>query len=280
MHPALPSGVHLKALETYDQIFKMIGSERLVQELSIYSNGLFPLLAQAAINVKPTLIEIYEHHFLPLGNRLKPALEGFIVAVLPGLEEGSDHHDITDSLLKRVCEQVGAEFFYGSLWRCILNNPNVRLQAISFIILHYQKKKRLEDQLYIMGNDQLTLMNGICVCLLDHHVLVQRTILDLLLVCFPLSNCQMTDPNVITIITAGLTVLLRRDMSLNRRLDSWLFGTEISGQNLGGNSEKKVLTGQISSRVRKKRENYFEQYSREFCSKAIIQCLSVSFVLA
>lgn len=39
MHPALPSGVHLKALETYDIIFKSMGTDRLSQELFIYSAG-------------------------------------------------------------------------------------------------------------------------------------------------------------------------------------------------------------------------------------------------
>lgn len=39
MHPALPSGVHLKALETYDTIFKCMGTNRLSHELFIYSAG-------------------------------------------------------------------------------------------------------------------------------------------------------------------------------------------------------------------------------------------------
>lgn len=42
MHPALPSGVHLKALETYDIIFKCMGTIRLSQELFIYSAGKLP----------------------------------------------------------------------------------------------------------------------------------------------------------------------------------------------------------------------------------------------
>lgn len=36
MHPALPSGVHLKALESYDVIFSNTGVERLASELFIY----------------------------------------------------------------------------------------------------------------------------------------------------------------------------------------------------------------------------------------------------
>lgn len=41
MHPALPSGVHLKALETYDIIFKCMGTNRLSHELFIYSAGTY-----------------------------------------------------------------------------------------------------------------------------------------------------------------------------------------------------------------------------------------------
>lgn len=93
MHPALPSGVHLKALETYDIIFKCIGASRLSQELFIYSAGLFPLLGNAAMNVKPSLLTIYETHFVPLGTKLRPGLNGFLIGVLPGLEEGSEYYD-------------------------------------------------------------------------------------------------------------------------------------------------------------------------------------------
>lgn len=36
LHPALPSGVHRKALETYEIIFKIIGSKRLAKDLFLY----------------------------------------------------------------------------------------------------------------------------------------------------------------------------------------------------------------------------------------------------
>ena len=52
LHPALPSGVHLKALEAYDIIFKCIGPQRLAQDLFVYSAGLFPVIAHAAMSVK------------------------------------------------------------------------------------------------------------------------------------------------------------------------------------------------------------------------------------
>ncbi|RWS15080.1 protein dopey-1-like isoform X7 [Dinothrombium tinctorium] len=277
MHPALPSGVHLKALETYDLIFNCIGTERLVQELSIYSNGLFPLLSHAAINVKPTLLSVYENHFVPLGEHLRPALDGFLIAVLPGLEEGSDYHETTNSLLKKVCEGVGKEYFYGCLWKCILNNPSVRLPAVSFITLHFAKKKSLEDQLYVMGTSIETVVNGVCAALLDPNVLVQRAILDLLLCCFPMHNCQILSSDMISITTAAVTVLLRRDISLNRRLYSWIFGLEYSGQSLSSSTalrDKKSSSNVQHGTRRRRRENYFDTYSKDFVLKAFTLCLS------
>ena len=37
MHPALPGGVHLKALEVYNSIFKIIEIEGLQTDLHLYT---------------------------------------------------------------------------------------------------------------------------------------------------------------------------------------------------------------------------------------------------
>lgn len=93
LHPALPSGVHLKVLETYDIIFKCIGTTRLASDLFTYGSGLFPLMGYAAMNVRPVLLQLYETHFVALQKHVKPALTGLIMGLLPGLEEGSEHFD-------------------------------------------------------------------------------------------------------------------------------------------------------------------------------------------
>lgn len=93
LHPALPSGVHLKALDTYDIIFKCIGTPRLAHDLFVYSAGLFPLMGHAAMNVKPALLAVYEKHFTQLGKQVKPGLNGLLLGLLPGLEEGSEYYD-------------------------------------------------------------------------------------------------------------------------------------------------------------------------------------------
>lgn len=192
LHPALPSGVHLKALETYEIIFKIVGTKWLAKDLFLYrcaaspgpplsiqgtpvsftrsvsdklensgggqghlpepvlqaslegcgcalaraplcagnaswpsqdrqvsaspaqmptaahlellsgshspfsspqSCGLFPLLAHAAMSVRPVLLGLYEKYFLPLQRLLLPSLQAFVIGLLPGLEEGSEIYD-------------------------------------------------------------------------------------------------------------------------------------------------------------------------------------------
>nr|CAI5827121.1 unnamed protein product [Callosobruchus analis] len=226
MHPALPSGVHLKALETYDIIFRCMGTNRLACELFIYSAGLFPLMSHAAMNIRPTLLTIYETHFVPLRERLRPALSGFLSGILPGLDTGTDHFDRTNQLLENVCEGVEPPYFYTCIWQCVANNSPVRLPAISYVLAHYSRKLSMEDQLFLMGNDIGLMVSGLCAAVQDSSVLVQRSALDLLMVCFPMQNKQLLYADMVRLVTAALSTILRRDMSLNRRLYSWLLETD------------------------------------------------------
>lgn len=370
MHPRLPSGVHLKALETYNLIFNCIGQERLLAELTIYSNGLFPLLSFAAINVRPAILDLYERHLLPLGDRLKPALDGFLIGVLPCLDEGTELMQRIDKLLLQVSTGVGAAYFYSALWRCILQNSSIRLPAITFITLHFNKKRPLSEQAHILGICMQTLVRAICASLLDAHILVQRAILDLLLTCFPLhlnlmnemqqamasphadeetkksptattttttkaspssSSATTASSNshsgsspstlsrrhfkrseLVAIITAALTVLLRRDATLNRRLCDWFFGTDSMSSTSGSVSasasasatsvptlvnpllSKSSATAFMSStsnpppagsgsgastgeiKIRRKKLIYFENHARDLVIEAFKRCIIVS----
>ncbi|GIY38627.1 protein dopey-1 [Caerostris darwini] len=267
MHPALPSGVHLKALETYDIIFKCIGPTRLSQELFIYSAGLFPLLGNAAMNVRPSLLTIYETHFVPLGVKLRPGLNGFLIGVLPGLEEGSEYYERTDQLLQAVCNNVERSFFYGCMWKCILSNPTIRLPAVSFIITHYNRKLCMEDQLFIIGTDIDTMVQGLCASLQDNSVLVQRCALDLLLLGFPVHSNQLLSSDMVQVVTSALTVVLRRDMSLNRRLFSWLMG----GDALGIDEMKKSAFDKVSENS--DANSYFRDFAKGYLLKALQKCL-------
>lgn len=216
MHPNLPSGVHLKALETYSIIFQNAGVERLASELFIYSAGLFPLFGYAAMNVRPALLDIYENHFVPLGERLRPALSGFLSGVLPGLEVGMDHYKRTNMLLEQVCAAVSPSYFYTCIWECVATNSAIRLPAVSYVLDHFTRKLAMQEQSYILGENVDLTVSALCSCLNDPVILVQRNTLELLLIGFPMHNSVLAVADTIKLVTHGLNTILRRDMSLNR----------------------------------------------------------------
>ena len=69
---------------------------------------------------------------------------------------------------------------------------------------------------------------AVCCSLTDSWVLVQRSALELLLQGLPLHQPQFEHTDMVTLVASVLVTLLRRDMSLNRRLFTWLLGTEIN----------------------------------------------------
>ncbi|XP_028366427.1 protein dopey-1 isoform X3 [Phyllostomus discolor] len=260
LHPALPGGVHRKALETYEIIFKIIGPKRLAKDLFLYSSGLFPLLANAAMSVKPTLLSLYEMYYLPLGKTLKPGLQGLLTGILPGLEEGSEYYERTNTLLEKVAAAVDQSAFYSALWGSLLTSPAVRLPGITYVLAHLNRKLSMEDQLYIIGSDIELMVEAVSTSVQDSSVLVQRSTLDLILFCFPFHMSQATRPDMIRILSAALHVVLRRDMSLNRRLYAWLLGPRSTRHS---NPEEHATY-------------YFSTFSKELLVQAMVGILQVN----
>jgi len=173
-----------------------------------------------------------------------------------------------DSSLSSGNNQIAEDkYFYTCLWSAIVSQSSVRFQAITFIIENYEKKHRQkksqvlnrqitqvsaseattgDDQLYLIGNSIDLMVNGICCCLQDSNSLVQRSILDLINVCLPLNTVQITRSDKLQLIVVAVHVVLRRDMSLNRRIYTWLMGST-TGKNPGQNSSQDKVRLRINS---------------------------------
>lgn len=224
------------------------------------------------MNIRPILLGIYEKYFVPLGERLRPALSGFLSGVLPGYESGLDYFDRTNSLLSQVCTAVNPSYFYTCLWECVATNASIRLPAVSYLLDHFNKRLLMQEQMSIMGKNHDVLMAGLCSCLNDPVILVQRNTLEFLLLGFPLHTTLLSKNDFIKLVTNGLNTILRRDMSLNRRLYSWLLGSEVTNRSLPtppsveGATEPKPASTQ----------SYFEQYSKQVLIKAIKCTLKLS----
>lgn len=240
LHPALPMGVHLKALETYRIIFEILGPSKLPECLYLFAVGLFPLMDHCGIKVKSELFAIFENYLVPLGANLRPALPGFLGGVLLALEEGTEFYERSFILLDRVCEKVGPRAFYACLWQAILGSPPVRLPAMIYVNAKFDKLKSLDDQIHLVGDHVNHMVAALCAVADDTgSPLVQRYLLDFLVSAFPLDSTNLTDEDFVQLLRRCLFVVLRRDMSLNRRLYTWLINRSgetrgVSGLSLGG----------------------------------------------
>ncbi|XP_057552795.1 protein dopey-2 isoform X2 [Hippopotamus amphibius kiboko] len=280
LHPALPSGVHLKALETYEIVFKIVGTKWLAKDLFLYSCGLFPLLAHAAMSVRPVLLGLYEKYFLPLQKLLLPSLQAFIVGLLPGLEEGSEIYDRTDALLLRLSLVVGREVFYAALWGSVLASPSIRLPASLFVVGHISRGLPGKEQKYMLGTDYQLTVKSLCVSLLDSNVLVQRNNLEIVLFFFPFYTCldsneraiPLLRSDIVRILSAATQTLLRRDMSLNRRLYAWLLGSDIKG-----NTIVPEMKSEISNSYEDQSLYFFEKYSKDLLVEGLAEILHQKF---
>ncbi|QQP50222.1 Protein dopey1 -like protein [Caligus rogercresseyi] len=202
------------------------------------------------MSVRPQLITIFETHFVSLGHRLRPGLVGIIT--------GSDHFERICNLLISICDTCGSLEFYTALWKCISSNYSIRYPAIFFILTQFQKASSdssSEEAEELFGNN-------LDISVQDSNVLVQRSTLELLTRMFPIHDPKLSNPLLVNVMTSTLYVILRRDMSLNRRLFSWLLGHEDGS---GSNEFTKTSFDNYSY--------YFQHYTQQNLVESLIQFL-------
>ncbi|CAA7265849.1 unnamed protein product [Cyclocybe aegerita] len=235
LNPALPTGVHQRALEVYVHILAVLGVEGLKHDLALWSSGLFPFFEYAATSVKPTLLNIYDTHYIPLQADLRPIMKSFILALLPGLEEETgEFFDKVLSLLDRLSGAVSISFFFQNIWLVMLTTPSARGTSLNFLGRRLPRLNADEDISDVVGKDIGLMIRAFAAALEDENLLVRRAALDILLQSVranshTLRKAHQNDRAIL--MRAATGVVLRRDLSLNRRLYTWLLGADEKSEN-------------------------------------------------
>mmetsp|Transcript_31952 Transcript_31952/g.123966 ORF Transcript_31952/g.123966 Transcript_31952/m.123966 type:complete len:1378 (-) Transcript_31952:3689-7822(-) len=213
------SGVHLKALETYRNVFTRLGPKELRKSLFIYSSGLFPLLSNSSTPVKRDLLSLYEEYFLPVGPDLRNVLDGLVLALLPGLEdETSEFYSIVLKLLADLQSIVADDIrFSVSIWRALLLAPN-RIPVLAFLNHCYRKETVPLPQPEILAP-------AIAAALTEKDSLVQRNVLDFLINYVPPDSHHLGKLRA-QVVTKAILSISRNDVSLKKRVYAWLCGPE------------------------------------------------------
>ncbi|GAA5884793.1 hypothetical protein JCM16303_007269 [Sporobolomyces ruberrimus] len=228
LNPALPTGVHQRALDVYTHILTAIGPENLRRDLPAWSSGLFPFFQYAATSVKPIVLNLYERFYLPLQASLRPAIKAFILALLPGLEEETgEFFEKVAELLDRVSGTVSSSFFFQNLWLILITAPNSRIPALNYLARRLPRLESDDSLAEVVGQDVGLMVRGFAAALEDPQLLVQRGTLELLITTLKLDSVgfrSMRQEDKVLLMRAAVGVVLRRDLSLSRRLYTWLLG--------------------------------------------------------
>ncbi|KIV80176.1 hypothetical protein PV11_07696 [Exophiala sideris] len=255
LKPSLPSGVHQKALEVYNLVFTLLGKDGLSHDLAIWLPGVSHTLTFASLTTRPLFLNLYDEHLLSLPSHvLRPALRAIILSLLPGLEEETsedfDHTLNTVNRLRQIFAQDDAEeFFWQSLFLASITSVSKRPGALVYLTRQLPRLGPKPVQASISSTTDGTpsgdsqeeikvvttpepglLVRCFATGLQDEQPLVQRGFLDLLVSHLPLNAGMLQDlvsPRDLDIlVSSAMSVVLRRDMSLNRRLWTWFVGRE------------------------------------------------------
>jgi hypothetical protein len=259
LNPALPSGVHQKALEVYSYIFATFGRDFVSNHLHAFLPGLSGVLSFASLSTRPGLYDLLENFIVRLNpTDLRPIMKSLVLSILPALEdETSEDFERAMSIMSRL-ESVldpheedmdpspeGAGYFWQCIFLAVVTSTSRRQGALNYFTRRLpsfgvSKESQRENvvgtpRLSFSAEAALTPESGLLirsfVCgLSDPHPLIQRGFLDLLVTQLPLSSPvlqeRVSKSDFDRLTTAAVCVLLRRDMSLNRRVWSWLLGPE------------------------------------------------------
>ncbi|RDA87355.1 hypothetical protein CP532_2643 [Ophiocordyceps camponoti-leonardi (nom. inval.)] len=311
LNPALPSGVHQKALEVYNYVFSVIGKDGLSQNIPLYLPGLAPTLSFASLSVRAPFLDILENHVLRADPRsLRPATKSIILALLPGLEdETSEDFDRTLNLVTSFKKAIrppdsqpidqhhssGDAFFWQCFFLASITGHGRRSGALAYLNHNLPVLAQVPSTgpavattqddaddsskmaLVVTSPEPGLLVRCFASGLADDQLLIQRGFLDLLVSHLPLNSnvlqSRVKPADLKLLVEAAAGVVTRRDMSLNRRLWAWLLGPEPVVNEADSVGDPTTPSREQHQASLSPRTSYFEEFGLRPLTKALLDLI-------
>ena len=253
LNPECPSGLHEITLEAYIIILQNIISKnnnKLMDNLHIYTYGLFPFFPNANLPSKKKFIEkIVKGIFINLNIiELKVCLPGLLSSLIPGLDDNNEEttkniYSSFDDLAKK-----DEHSFFGVYWMLLLRCQHLRNSGIKYLL---EKVKKYNDIKDLPENEQKdiiykyfpninsTVVNALSEIIKDKEVPVIRNGMDFIITRLPLSknNTMISDEAKINLINSALNLYVRNEQSTIRRANNWILGLESQDDEVDYDSE-------------------------------------------
>ena len=280
--PGLSTTLSFASLSVRTPFLELL--EKHLLKLDGYS--LRPALKAIILSLLPGLEEETSEEF----ERTLKLLDEFKRAVRPeGTQDLGNRHS------------SGDEYFWQCFFLASITNKGRRLGALAYLIRnlpklgqplsqepnsskangsHKEDPDRNQARLIeiVTSPEPGLLLRCFAAGLADEQLLIQRGFLDLLVTHLPLHSTVLQErvktEDLELLITAASGVVARRDMSLNRRLWTWLLGPEPTGHDndIGPDSPTSVsgypLITHNASRTR-----YFEDFGLQPLTQALLKLI-------
>lgn len=241
---------------------------------------------------------------------LRPALKAVILSLLPGLEdetsEDFDRMFAALDRLRKVVEGDGNELKSGGsshFWQCFflaaITNASRRQGALAFLVRRLPRfglstrpssaSSKPSDSSHSLAPEAEAAISpepGLLIrCfesgLADPQLLIQRGFLDLLVTHLPLDSPvlqhRVGKGDLERLVTAAAGVVLRRDMSLNRRLWAWFLGPEPSASEANELVENPTQSKHIDAPdAATQHAAFFSQHGLEALTSSILNMIKRS----
>ncbi|KAE9381781.1 hypothetical protein N431DRAFT_322293 [Stipitochalara longipes BDJ] len=253
--------------------------------LKLDPRALRPALKAIILALLPGLEEETSEEF----ERTLKLLDGFKAAVRPlaAADLGQNHSS-------------GDEYFWQCFFLAAITSNSRRLGALAYMVrnlprlgqpLSSESQTTPANGSHKGGHDEPArlaeivtspepglLLRCFAAGLADEQLLIQRGFLDLLVTNLPLHS-QVLQKRVKTedlelLIAAAVGVVSRRDMSLNRRLWTWLLGPEpVPHDSEGGPESPTSVIGDPMGSVSSSRTRYFEEFGLQHLTNALLKMI-------
>lgn len=285
--PSLPSGVHKKTIEVFNTIFDILQTENMSQSITLWLPAILPLMSYASISIKQDLLDLYNKYICKIDPIvIRSCFKSLLLSLLSALDDTtSEFFDSSLSVIESLKNQLNDITHF---WQCMLltviTSPDKRVGAMEYLtrklpsfIINEKindddlSKDKLLSLLTLDGVSCLTptpglLIKAFCKAMDDDNLFVQRGFFDLLLTKLPLNSPVfevLVDRKEKELLFLYVTnTVLKKDMSLNRRLWNWLLGPEPASLSLSANEG--------SSPHHLSRLDYFKKYSYPYLLNSLL----------
>ena len=246
---------------------------------------------------------------------LRPAMKSMLLALLPGLEEEtSEDFERTLKLVERFkvairppdakditpMHSAGDDFFWQCFFLASITSHGRRPGALAYLVRGLpklgptggQESQRTGDAAngsavevsaelsqLVTSPEPGLLIRCFAAGLADEQLLIQRGFLDLLVTHLPLHSkvlqSRVKPADLELLLRAAVGVTIRRDMSLNRRLWTWLLGPEPASAETEGGLESPASISSHQGYFAP-RTNYFEEFGLQPLTRALLDMIKSS----